>query len=106
MALSLTRPTVTTNVGISPRSSKFTGPDGPSRPSKPPYCGRAENGIFRIWGGWRKRIFGEREAWVADYTDQGGVRRMKTFARKKEADSYHAKARVVVRRARVRRLWA
>lgn len=30
----------------------------------------------------------EREAWVVSYTDQGGVRRLKTFEKKRDADAY------------------
>jgi len=41
---------------------------------------------------------GERkEAWVVNYTDLSGTRRLKTFARKKDADAYHAKVAVDVR---------
>jgi integrase len=38
-----------------------------------------------------------KEAWVVDYVDQAGKRHLKTFAKKKEADAYHATARVEVR---------
>jgi integrase len=38
-----------------------------------------------------------REAWIVDYTDQSGERHIQTFARKKEADEYHATVRVDVR---------
>lgn len=38
-----------------------------------------------------------KSAWVVDYFDTKGVRRLKTFARKKEADAFEAKARVEVR---------
>lgn len=34
-----------------------------------------------------------KEAWVVDYIDQGGKRRLKTFARKKDADSYDTTAK-------------
>jgi len=48
----------------------------------------------------RKRTWGSkddrREAWVADYVDQQGTRRLKTFDRKKDADAYEAKATVEV----------
>jgi len=37
-----------------------------------------------------------KEAWIVDYTDQGGKRRLKTFKRKKEADAYHARVNVEV----------
>ncbi|SCB16617.1 tyrosine-type recombinase/integrase [Rhizobium hainanense] len=39
----------------------------------------------------------EKSAWVADYTDQQGKRRLKTFAKKKEADQFAATATVEVR---------
>lgn len=39
----------------------------------------------------------ERTAWVADYVDGTGKRRLKTFARKKEADQFAATASVEVR---------
>lgn len=38
-----------------------------------------------------------KSAWVVDYLDQSGKRRHKTFARKKEADTYSATAVVEVR---------
>jgi len=38
-----------------------------------------------------------KEAWVVDYVDRAGKRRLKTFARKKEADAFSATARVEVR---------
>lgn len=38
----------------------------------------------------------EREAWVVDYTDSHGKRRLKTFARKKEADEFEKRAGVEV----------
>jgi hypothetical protein len=38
-----------------------------------------------------------RSAWIVDYNDQGGKRRLKTFARKKEADAFAATASVEVR---------
>ena len=31
-----------------------------------------------------------KEAWIVDYTDQDGERHIQTFARKKDADEYHA----------------
>jgi integrase len=41
---------------------------------------------------------GERkEAWVVDYVDQAGKRRLKTFERKKDADAFHSTAKVEVR---------
>lgn len=39
----------------------------------------------------------EKSAWVVDYVDNTGKRRLKTFARKKEADSFAATATVEVR---------
>jgi integrase len=39
----------------------------------------------------------ERTAWVVDYADSQGKRRLKTFDRKKEADSFAAQAHVEVR---------
>jgi integrase len=41
----------------------------------------------------------EKTAWVVDYVDrvEGGTRRLKTFAKKKEADAFSAKASVEVR---------
>jgi integrase len=39
----------------------------------------------------------QREAWVVDYVDQQGARRLKTFERKKEADAFAATASVEVR---------
>jgi integrase len=37
-----------------------------------------------------------KESWIVDYSDQAGKRHIKTFARKKDADAYHAKVRVEV----------
>jgi integrase len=39
----------------------------------------------------------EKEAWVVDYVDGEGNRRLKTFARKKDADAFSATARVEIR---------
>lgn len=39
----------------------------------------------------------EKTAWVVDYADGKGVRRLKTFAKKKDADSFAATAKVEVR---------
>ena len=39
----------------------------------------------------------KREAWLVDYTDQDGERHIQTFARKKDADQYHAQVNVDVR---------
>jgi integrase len=38
-----------------------------------------------------------KEAWVVDYIDQGGKRHLKTFAKKKAADSFAATANVEIR---------
>ena len=45
----------------------------------------------------------EKEAWVVDYVDQSGKRRLKTFAKKKDADRYEATSRVEVMHGRTRR---
>lgn len=39
----------------------------------------------------------EKEAWIVNYTDAKGVRRLKTFPRKKEADAFEAAATVEIR---------
>ncbi|MGN6143428.1 MAG: tyrosine-type recombinase/integrase [Mesorhizobium sp.] len=39
----------------------------------------------------------ERTAWVVDYVDTKGTRRLKTFAKKKDADQFEATAKVEVR---------
>ncbi|SJM28988.1 tyrosine-type recombinase/integrase [Mesorhizobium delmotii] len=39
----------------------------------------------------------EREAWIVDYVDGKGARRLKTFAKKKEADAFEATATVEIR---------
>src|SRR5271170_707276 len=39
----------------------------------------------------------EKEAWIVDYVDQGGKRRLKTFAKKKAADNFSATANVEIR---------
>jgi integrase len=46
---------------------------------------------------WRSKNGLRREAWVVDYTDQAGDRHIETFARKKDADSHHARVGVDVR---------
>jgi integrase len=46
---------------------------------------------------WKTAKDETKEAWVVDYVDQGGKRRLKTFKRKKEADAYHARANIEVR---------
>jgi integrase len=37
-----------------------------------------------------------KEAWIANYADQSGKRRTKTFARKKDADAFHDRTKVDV----------
>jgi integrase len=39
----------------------------------------------------------QKEAWVVDYVDQGGKRRLKTFSKKKAADNFSATANVEIR---------
>jgi integrase len=39
----------------------------------------------------------EKEAWVVDYVDQAGKRRLKTFSKKKAADNFSATANVEIR---------
>jgi integrase len=46
---------------------------------------------------WVTRTGEAREAWIVDYTDQQGARHIHTFARKKDADEYHATVKVDVR---------
>jgi integrase len=38
-----------------------------------------------------------KEAWVVDYVDQAGRRRLRTFTKKKDADAFHATAKVEIR---------
>jgi integrase len=46
---------------------------------------------------WTTRLGEAREAWIVDYIDQDGDRHIHTFARKKDADAYHATVKVDVR---------
>jgi integrase len=46
---------------------------------------------------WKTAAGEERQAWICDYTGQSGKRHVKTFARKKDADAFIAKAKVEVR---------
>lgn len=39
-----------------------------------------------------------KTAWVVNYTDQGGKRRLKTFERKKDADAYRLKVEIEIER--------
>jgi integrase len=45
---------------------------------------------------WKTAKGETKEAWVVDYVDQAGKRRLKTFAKKKLADAYHSRANVEV----------
>src|SRR5215472_10861071 len=47
--------------------------------------------------GWIAPDGEHKEAWIVDYRDQHGDRHIKTFARKKDADAYHAKVAFDVR---------
>jgi len=47
---------------------------------------------------WITRKGEAKEAWLVDYTDQSGARHIETFAKKKDADAYHATVKVDVRR--------
>jgi len=42
---------------------------------------------------WKTKGCEERTAWIVDYADGAGKRRLKTFARKKEADAFNDKTR-------------
>lgn len=46
---------------------------------------------------WKTAKGVEKEAWVVDYIDQTGKRRLKSFAKKKVADNYAATANVEIR---------
>ncbi|MBB3594395.1 integrase [Rhizobium sp. BK529] len=46
---------------------------------------------------WTTPKGAQKSAWVVDYTDAAGKRRLKTFARKKEADAFAATASVEIR---------
>ena len=46
---------------------------------------------------WKTAAGEERQAWLCDYTGQSGKRHVKTFARKKDADAFIAKAKVECR---------
>src|ERR1700730_10042029 len=45
---------------------------------------------------WKTATGEVRQAWVADYADLAGKRRLKTFKRKKDADAFEAKASVEI----------
>jgi integrase len=44
----------------------------------------------------RKRTWATGTAWVVDYIDAQGKRRLKTFARKKDADAWRARAQAAI----------
>jgi integrase len=46
---------------------------------------------------WMTRAGVEKEAWIVDYADQQGTRRLKTFKRKKDADAFASSTHVEVR---------
>jgi integrase len=46
---------------------------------------------------WKSLAGGNKEAWVVDYADGRGIRRLKTFTRKKDADAFAATSKVEVR---------
>lgn len=46
---------------------------------------------------WTNAKGGEKTAWVVDYVDTNGIRRLKTFKLKKEADNFASTANVEVR---------
>src|SRR5262245_18816991 len=41
-----------------------------------------------------------REAWIADYVDQGGERHIKTFTKRRDAEAFHASVNVEVAQGR------
>ena len=47
---------------------------------------------------WTTRKGEQREAWIVHYSDQEGHPHIQTFAKKKDADAYHATVRVDVGR--------
>jgi len=42
---------------------------------------------------WKTAAGEERQAWIVDYAEQAGKRRMKTFRLKKEADAFETRSR-------------
>lgn len=46
---------------------------------------------------WTTAVGAEKAAWIVDYVDGKGTRRLKTFAKKKDADQFAATAKVEVR---------
>src|SRR5690606_39215539 len=60
---------------------------------------RPQRGEGRCMMAVRKRVWTtgkgeEKTAWMVDYADMNGVRRQKTFAKKKDADAHFAKVKV------------
>ncbi len=49
---------------------------------------------------WKNAKGEPQAAWVVDYVDQHGARHIKTFAKKKSADAYHATVAVEIREGR------
>jgi integrase len=46
---------------------------------------------------WATKSGEPREAWIVNYTDTGGIRRIATFERKRDADAYEVEVRTAVR---------
>ena len=46
---------------------------------------------------WTTAKGAKQTAWIVDYADREGDRHIRTFARKKQADDYHATVKVEVR---------
>jgi integrase len=46
---------------------------------------------------WTTATGEKKEAWIVDYVDQSGSRRLRTFEKKKDGDAFHANAKVEVR---------
>jgi hypothetical protein len=53
---------------------------------------------------WKTAVGEERQAWLCDYTGQSGKLHVKTFARKKDADAFIAKAKSKPAKAVTRRI--
>src|SRR5215211_2807842 len=47
---------------------------------------------------WKTKEGETKDAWIVDYVDQQGDRHIRTFARKKDADGFHASVHVDVQR--------
>ena len=45
---------------------------------------------------WKTKLGRAQEAWTVDYVDQAGDRHIRTFTRKKDADTFHASVNVEV----------